>query len=130
MQDLPRSVEDKLCDAKLISCFAVLFGIDRWTRPGILCGMTFPTKGLKAINHRDTHYRWIYRNRAGKNELWVEMSASAAGQHLIADVPKVVNHEMVPLAIDYARAHGWDPIKSAPPFRCKYLKGSFVAIDS
>ena len=92
--------------------------------------MSFPTKGLKAINHRDTHYRWIFRNRAGKNELWVEMSASAAGQYLVADVPRVVNHEMVPLAIDYARAHGWDPLKSAPPFRCKYLKGSFVGIDA
>ena len=29
--------------------------------------MLFPTKGLKAINHRDTHYRWIVRNRGGKN---------------------------------------------------------------
>jgi len=92
--------------------------------------MSFPSKGLKAINHRDTHYRWIYRNRAGKNELWVEMSASAAGQYLIADVPRVVNLEMIPLAIDYARAHGWDPLKSSPPFGGRYLKGAFVAIDS
>ncbi|MCW1886809.1 hypothetical protein OKA04_18865 [Luteolibacter flavescens] len=92
--------------------------------------MSFPSKGLKAINHRDTHYRWIYRNRAGKNELWVEMSASAAGQYLIADVPRVVNLEMIPLAIDYARANGWDPLKREAPFRCKYQKGAFVAVDS
>lgn len=91
--------------------------------------MLFPTKGLKAINHRDTHYRWIFRNRGGKNELWIEMSASAAGQFLIADVPRVVNHEMPPLAIDYARANGWDPLKAGPPFRCRYLKGKFVPLS-
>ncbi|WP_035614316.1 hypothetical protein [Haloferula sp. BvORR071] len=91
--------------------------------------MSFPTKGLSAINHKDTHYRFIYRNRGGKNELWVEMSASAGGQHLVADVPRVVNREMVPLAIDYARTNGWDPAKKAEPFRCRYLKGSFVQIE-
>jgi hypothetical protein len=36
---------------------------------------------------------------------------------------------MPPLAIDYGRANGWDPMKSAPPFRCRYLKGKFVAIE-
>lgn len=92
--------------------------------------MLFPTRGLKALNHRDTHYRWIVRNRGGKNELWVEMSASAAGQFLIADLPRVVNHEMVPKAIDYARANGWDPQKRLEPFRCKYVKGSFVPVES
>lgn len=88
--------------------------------------MLFPNKGLKAINHRDTHYRWIFRNRAGKNELWIEMSASAGGQYVIAEVPRVVNQEMVPLAIDFARANGWDPHKAAAPFLCRYVKGSFV----
>ena len=87
--------------------------------------MLFPTKGLKAINHKDTHYRSIFRNRAGKNELWIEMSASAGGQYLIAEVPRVVNLEMVPKAIDFGRANGWDPLKKAEPFRCRYLKGNF-----
>ncbi len=92
--------------------------------------MLFPTKGLKALNHRDTHYRSIVRNRAGKNELWIEMSASAGGQFVIAEVPRVVNHEMVPIAIDFARANGWDPAKRADPFRCKYFKGAFHPIES
>ena len=91
--------------------------------------MTFPTKGLKAINHRDTHYRWIFRNRAGKNELWVEMSAAAGGQYLIAEVPRVVNREMVPLAIDYGLANGWNPRKAGEPFRCKYVKGTFLPVQ-
>jgi len=91
--------------------------------------MLFPTKGLKAINHKDTHYRSIFRNRAGKNELWIEMSASAGGQYLIAEVPRVVNLEMVPKAIDFGRANGWDPLKKAEPFRCRYLKGSFHHIE-
>jgi hypothetical protein len=91
--------------------------------------MLFPTKGLKAINHRDTHYRSIFRNRGGVNELWIELSASAGGQYMIAEVPRVVNLEMVPKAIDFARANGWDPMKKAAPFRCKYLKGSFHHID-
>jgi hypothetical protein len=91
--------------------------------------MIFPTKGLTAINHKDHHYRSIFRNRGGKNEMWVEMSASAGGQYLIADVPRVVNREMVPLAIDFALANGWNPRKKAPPFRCRYLKGSFLAIE-
>ena len=92
--------------------------------------MLFPTKGLKAVNHRDTHYRWIVRKLGGKNELWIELSASAGGQFVIAEVPRVVNHEMAPLAIDFARANGWDPMKRAAPFRCKYLKGSFHPIES
>ena len=87
--------------------------------------MLFPTKGLKAINHRDTHYRWIFRNRAGKNELWIEMSAAAGGQFLVAEVPRVVNLEMVPKAIDFGRGNEWDPLKKAPPFLCKYAKGGF-----
>ena len=109
--------------------FTVFSGIDLVRGPPHTRPMLFPTKGLKAINHRDTHYRWIVRNRGGKNELWIEMSASAAGQFMIADVPRVVNHEMPPIAIDYGRANGWDPMKSAPPFRCRYLKGKFVAIE-
>lgn len=91
--------------------------------------MSFPTKGLTAINHRDTHYRWIVRNRGGKNELWIEMSASVGGQYLIADMPRVVNREMVPLAIDCALTLGWDPKKSAPPFHCRYQKGTFLPAD-
>lgn len=91
--------------------------------------MSFPAKGLTSLNHKDTHYRWIYRNRAGKNELWVEMSASAGGQYLVADVPRVVNREMVPLAIDFALANGWNPAKKAEPFRCRYSKGSFLPLD-
>jgi hypothetical protein len=87
--------------------------------------MLFPTKGLRAINHKDTHYRSIFRNRGGKNELWIEMSASADGQFMIAEVPRVVNLEMIPKAIDFARANGWDPLRKAEPFRCRYFKGSF-----
>lgn len=88
--------------------------------------MSFPAKGLTAMNHKGNHYRWIFRNRAGKNELWVEMSASAGGQYLIADVPRVVNREMVPLALDFALSNGWNPAKAAAPFRCRYSKGSFL----
>jgi hypothetical protein len=91
--------------------------------------MSFPTKGLTAMNHKDAHYRFIFRNRGGKNELWVETSASAGGQYLVADVPRVVNREMVPLAIAFALANGWDARKTAPPFRCRYLKGSFLPLD-
>ncbi len=92
--------------------------------------MSFPTKGLTAINHKDAHYRFIFRNRVGgKNELWVETSASAGGQYLVADVPRVVNREMVPLAIEFALKNGWDARKAAPPFRCRYLKGSFLPLD-
>jgi hypothetical protein len=92
--------------------------------------MSFPTKGLTPVNHRDIHYRWIFRNRGGKNELWVEMSASVGGQYLIADVPRVVNREMVPLAIDCGLANGWNPRKTGEPFRCKYVKGSFHIVQA
>lgn len=92
--------------------------------------MSFPAKGLTAVNHKDAHYRFIFRNRAGKNELWVEMSAAAGGQYLIGEVPRVVNREMVPLAIECGLANGWDPRSSAAPFRCRYAKGGFHPAES
>jgi len=90
--------------------------------------MLFPSKGLKAVIHRDTHYRFIVRNLGGKNELWVEMSAATGGQFLIAEVPRIMSHEMVPKAIDGSMAIGWDPRKSGAPFRCKYTKGTFHVV--
>ena len=91
--------------------------------------MSFPAKGLTAMNHKDSHYRFIFRNRGGKNELWIEMSEAAGGQYLIGDVPRVVNREMVPLAIEFGLTNGWKPrTTAAPPFRCRYLKGSFLLV--
>jgi hypothetical protein len=58
------------------------------------------------------------------------MSASAAGQFMIADVPRVVNPEMPPLAIELGRANGWNPLKSAPPFRVKHPKGKSVPVEN
>jgi hypothetical protein len=80
----------------------------------------------KTLNHRDTHYRWIVWNKRTFNELTVEMSASVNGQLLLAELPRVVNHQMVPDAIDFARKNGWKPEAAGPPFRCKYTRKGFV----
>ncbi len=84
-----------------------------------------PQKGYKAINHRDTHYRWIMRNLRGVNELVVEASAPVNGQPLIAELPRIVSNDMVAQAIDFGHAQGWKPNEAHPPFRCKYLRGEF-----
>lgn len=84
-----------------------------------------PQKGFKSLIHRDTHYRWILQNQRGHNELIVEMTASVQGQTLIAKLPTVVNHKMVPAAIDYGRANGWKPEEKAPPFRCTWRHGAY-----
>jgi hypothetical protein len=86
-----------------------------------------PQKVYKAINHDDTHYRWIMQNRSGFNELVVELSAAVNGQPLVAELPRVVNHHMVTDAIDYGRANGWVPELAGAPFRCKFIrKKAFV----
>jgi hypothetical protein len=84
-----------------------------------------PQKGYKAINHRDTQYRWIMQNLRGVNELWIEASAPVNGQILIAELPRIVSHAMVAQAIDFAHAHGWQPYESRPPFRCVHRRKGF-----
>ncbi len=89
-----------------------------------------PQKGFKALNHRDTHYRWILQNQRGHNELIVEMSASVNGQVLIAKLPTVVNLKMVPLAIDFARANGWKPEEKGESYRLIWRRGQFHLADT
>ncbi len=86
-----------------------------------------PQKTFKAINHRDTHYRWIMQNRRGFNELVVELSAAVNGQQLVAVLPRVVNHHMVTDAIDFGHENGWLPESSGAPFRCKHVRGKEFA---
>lgn len=88
-----------------------------------------PQKGYKAINHRDTQYRWIMQNLRGVNELWVEASAPVNGQVLIAELPRIVSHDMVPQAIDFAHAHGWQPYAAGPPLRCKHQRKGFQMVE-
>ena len=91
--------------------------------------MPAPQKGYKAIDHHDTQYRWIMRNTRGVNELVIEASESVNGQVLIAELPRVVNWNMVTDAIDFANSHGWTPHETAEPFRCKYARGGFQQAD-
>ena len=83
----------------------------------------------KSLNHRDTHYQWIIHNRIVFNELQVELSASVNGQLLLAELPRIVNHEMVTAAIDFGRSNGWTPELAAPPFRCKYVRKVFQRVE-
>lgn len=78
-----------------------------------------PQKGYKTLSHRDVQYRWIMQNRSGFNELLVEAKESVNGQLLKAELPRIVTHEMVTAAIDFANANGWKPTQPAPPFLCK-----------
>ncbi|MCX6879747.1 MAG: hypothetical protein NTW21_38975 [Verrucomicrobia bacterium] len=82
----------------------------------------------KSLIHRDTHYQWIIHNRTVCNELQVELSASVNGQLLLAELPRVVNHEMVTAAIEFGRGHGWAPETSAAPFRCKLERKVFLRV--
>jgi hypothetical protein len=88
-----------------------------------------PQKGFKAINHRDVHYRWIMQNRKGVNELVVEASAPVNGQLLVAELPRVVSHDMVTSAIDFGNENGWLPNESGEKFRCKYLRTGFRMVE-
>jgi hypothetical protein len=92
--------------------------------------MPTPQKGYKAINHRDTQYRWIMQNRRGVNELLVVASAPVNGCQLIAELPRVVSYDMVTEAIDFAHANGWNPNQSAPPFRCKHQRSGFELVKN
>jgi hypothetical protein len=82
----------------------------------------------KSLNHRDTHYQWIIHNRVVSNELQVELSASVNGQLLLAELPRIVNHEMVIGAIEFGRANGWTPEQETAPFRCKYSRKRFERV--
>lgn len=88
--------------------------------------MTDSQKGYKALNHRDVLYRWILQNRRGVNEMVVVASAPVDGQKLIVELPRVVNPQMVPKAIDFALEHGWQPNESGDPFECVLCRGHFV----
>jgi hypothetical protein len=79
----------------------------------------------KSLIFRDTHYQWIIHNRTVVNELHVELSASVNGQLLLAELPRIVNHEMVTGAIEFGRTNGWTPQLTAPPFRCRYAHKGF-----
>lgn len=90
--------------------------------------MPAPHKGYKTIDHHDTQYRWILRNTRGVNELVIEASESVHGQMLIAELPRIVNWDMVTDAIDFAIAQGWTPHSQAPPFRCTYARRAFQRV--
>ena len=88
--------------------------------------MPTPQKGYKTINHRDIQYRWIMQNQRGVSELVIYACEAVNGQKFIAELPKVVNYDMVTKAIDFGNAHGWMPRDAAPqPFRCKWNRGRF-----
>jgi hypothetical protein len=89
----------------------------------------FPRKNATRLNHRDTQYLWVMQHRDGKTELLIEMSASVNGQLLIGELPRIVNPAMVVAAIDFGRQNGWTPGASAPPFRCKYLRGTYTRLE-
>ena len=52
------------------------------------------------------------------------------GQLLLAELPRIVNHEMVIGAIEYGRNNGWTPEKEVAPFRCKYQRKVFERITA
>jgi len=83
----------------------------------------------KTVIFRDTHYQWIIHNRTVLNELQVELSASVNGQLLLAELPRIVNHEMVVAAIEFGRSNGWTPELTAAPFRCKYARKVFERVE-
>jgi hypothetical protein len=84
-----------------------------------------PQKGFKSLIHDDIHYQWMFQNRTGSNELVIELTASVRGQKLVVEVPKVVNHEMIRQALDFARANGWKPEEAGPTYRCIYRRHGF-----
>jgi hypothetical protein len=88
-----------------------------------------PQKGFKAISHHDVQYRWIMQNRRGVNELVVEASAPVNGQILTAELPRVVSHDMVTLAIDFGNESGWKPNESGEPFRCRWVRKGFRKVE-
>ena len=88
--------------------------------------MPTPQKGFKLINHKDELYRWILQNKRGTNEMVVIASAPVDGQKLVVELPRVVNPQMVPKAIDFALEHGWKPMESGEPFQCAIRRGHFV----
>ena len=88
--------------------------------------MPAPQKGFKILNHNDELYRWILQNKRGVNEMVVEATAPVNGQKLLVELPRVVNPQMVPKAIDFALEHGWKPMESGDPFECILRRGHFV----
>lgn len=92
----------------------------------MLPAMPAPQKGYKAINHNDVLYRWILQNKRGVNEMVVIASAPVNGQKLAVELPRVVNPQLVPKAIDFALEHGWQPNESGAPFQCAWRRGHFV----
>jgi hypothetical protein len=91
--------------------------------------MAIPHKGFKILIHNDTQYRWMFQNRTGSNELVIELPESVRGQVLIAQVPKVVNHQMIRAALEFGRENGWNPEQSGPPYRCVFRKRGFERLD-
>lgn len=84
-----------------------------------------PQKGYQAINHRDVQYRWIMQNRRGVSELVIHSQEAVNGQPLVAQLPRIVSWDMVTLAIDFGRAHGWKPEQAGQPFLCVWKRGAF-----
>lgn len=84
-----------------------------------------PQKGYKVINHRDVQYRWIMQNRSGVSELVIHANETVNGQPLVARLPRIVSWDMVTLAIDFGRAHGWKPENAGKPFRCVWNRRAF-----
>ncbi len=69
------------------------------------------------------------QNRRGVNELVVEASAPVNGQILTAELPRVVSHDMVTLAIDFGNESGWKPNESGEPFRCRWVRKGFRKVE-
>lgn len=89
-----------------------------------------PQKVYKNINHHDTLYRWIMRNKTGTSELVIELASAVNGQVFLGELPKVVSLNMVTEGIDFGRANGWKPEEAGEPFRCKYSRKAFHVTES
>lgn len=92
--------------------------------------MPTPNKNYKQLNHKDVLYRWILQNKSGSNEMVVVASAPVNGQELVVALPRVVNPQMVPKAIDFALENGWKPMEAGEPFRCLTRRGGFELAES
>lgn len=102
------------------------FGISVLSISGFIPCMPTPNKGYKAINHNDVLYRWILQNQRGVNEMVVIASETVNGRKLLVTLPRVVNLELIPKAIDFALEHGWKPMEAGDPFLCTWRRGQFI----
>ncbi|MFC7337492.1 hypothetical protein ACFQY0_09920 [Haloferula chungangensis] len=91
--------------------------------------MSLSRKGYKTINHKDVQYRWLLRNRGGINEASIYAQAAIGGRELIAQLPRVINVDLITAAIDFALAHGWSPNEAGETMRCRSRRGVFEVLE-